>query len=96
MKPTVIVHSPYPEKRPMVDNITPDSMTICDVERFYGINDKLYIEIIGTGGSVHSGARVLSVYPNTKGASTYKLSLEFVDMSETDKEKLKSLIEKAC
>jgi len=93
---SVIVHSPHPEKRLIVDSVTPDSITICDVERFYGVNDKLSIEIIGAGGSVHSDTRVLSVYPHTKGASTYKLDLEFIDMSVTDKEKLKSLIEKDC
>lgn len=96
MSLTVIVYGPYPEKRPIIDNITPDRITICDVERFYDVNEELRIKIVGTGGSAHSNVRVLSVYPHTKGAFTYKLNLEFVGMSETDKEKLKSLIKNNC
>ena len=88
------IHSPYLEKRVETNEVSLDGLTICNAERYYDDGEILYIELaLEKTGSIYCNARVLSIYPHHQGASTYKLSLQFVDMSDVDKEKLRSCME---
>lgn len=88
------IHSPYSEKQVEADEVSLDGLTIRDAERYYDDGETLYIELeLEEMGSIYCNAEVLSIYPHCQGASTYKLDLKFIDMSDIDREKLKSYME---
>lgn len=70
--------------------------TIYNAQRYYDTEQVLYIEIILSEeeDSIFCNARVVSIYPHSKDSPTHKLNLQFLDMSDADKERLKNYIER--
>jgi c-di-GMP-binding flagellar brake protein YcgR len=90
----VVIHRPYLEKRVEASDISLGGVALHNLERYYSVDETVYIELIlEEKDHIYCNARVLSVYPHSKDASTYKLNLQFIDMSDADKEMLKSHIE---
>lgn len=90
----VIIHRPYNERQTETADISVGGTAIYNAQKYYDVEQILYIEIVlGEEGSVLCNARVVSVYPHTKDSSTYRINLQFIDMPDADKEKLKILIE---
>lgn len=91
---SVIIHRQYNEKRIETADISLGGAAIYNAQRYYDFGQTLYIEIkLGNNESIFCDARVTSVYPHTKDSPTYQISLQFIDMPESDIEKLKNYIE---
>ncbi len=90
----VIIHRPYNERQIETVEISMGGTTIYNAQRYYDTEQVLYIEIIlEEEDSIFCNARVVSIYPHSKDSPTYKLNLQFIDMPDADKEKLKNCIE---
>jgi c-di-GMP-binding flagellar brake protein YcgR len=91
----IIIHRPYNERRTETAEISIGGTTIHNAQRYYDTEQVLYIEIIlEEEGSIFCNARVVSIYPHSKDSPTYKVNLQFIDMPDADKEKLKNYIER--
>lgn len=91
----VIIHRPYNERQTETADISVGGTAIYNAQKYYDTEQMLHIEIVlGGENSIFCDARVVSIYPRTKDSSTYRINLQFVDMSDDDKEKLKVYIEK--
>ena len=92
----VIIHSPYKEEKIATSDISLIGCAIPDVEKYYEMEGTIYLELIlSEDESIFCNARVASIYPHTKDAQTYQLNLEFLDLSDADKEKLMTYLESA-
>ena len=90
---TVVIHEPYVENRVGVADISLSAAALYNIERYYNAEQILHIEIITTDmGSIYCNASIVSIHPNYKGASTYRINIQFTDMSDADKDKLKKCI----
>lgn len=90
----VVMHRPYVERRVETADVSLGGVAIYNVERYYDVEQVVYIELLLEDiPSIYCNARVISVYPHTKDASTYRLNMQFIDMSDADKEKLKNYME---
>lgn len=90
----VIIHRPYNERLIETADVGLGGVSINNIQKFYDVEQIVYIELILEGiGSIFCNTRVVSVYPRGKDASTYKLNLQFLDMTDDDKKKLKTYIE---
>ncbi|MFA5146462.1 MAG: PilZ domain-containing protein [Candidatus Omnitrophota bacterium] len=88
-----VIHHPYNEHAETAD-ISLGGVAIYNIQKYYNTEETVGLELIlgEESGSVFCNARVASIYPNTKDAEIYKLHLEFLDMSDEDKKKLKDWI----
>lgn len=92
----VIIHRPYSERRTETADISLGGVAIYNAQRYYDIGQELAIEIVlEDEDSVFCSAVVTSVYPRSKDASAYKVNLQFLDIPDADKERLKSFIERS-
>jgi len=90
----VKMHRPYTEKRLETADISLGGVALYNAERYYDIRQVVSIEILMEGAdSIYCDAIIISVYPHCRDASTYKLSLQFIDMSDANKERLKNYLE---
>ena len=90
----IIVHRPYSEGKIEVLNISLVGVSIYGSLKYYNLEDTVFIELIlSKGDSIVCNARVVWLYPNAKEAPEHKAGLEFLDMSEGDKEKLRIFLE---
>lgn len=89
----VIVHRPYTERQAEAVDISVAGGTIIKIQKYYAIGQEIYLELALTPQeSVFANARVSSVYPHSKEASAYKITIQFLEMSDPDRSKLESYL----
>ncbi|PIU41906.1 MAG: hypothetical protein COS99_02955 [Candidatus Omnitrophica bacterium CG07_land_8_20_14_0_80_42_15] len=85
----VIIHRPYFERDVETIDVSLGGIAVCRAQRHYDISTDVYIELVlPEGDSVFCEAKVVWIHPNTKDADSYQLGLQFLDMKQSDKEKL--------
>lgn len=90
---SVVIHSPFTEDRLETATVSLNGLTVYNVQKYCNMEEILRLELVfPKGSSVFCNARVVSVYPQTKEASTYKLGLQFLDMDESGKQILKKYL----
>lgn len=90
---SVVIQSPFTEGRLETASVSLSGFTVNNVQKYCHVEEILSIELVfPKGTSVFCDARIVSVYPQTKEAGAYKLGLEFLNMSKSDKEILKKYL----
>lgn len=90
----VTIHRPYNEAKTETADISLIGCAIYNAQKYYEIESIIYMEmILPEEDSIFCNARVTSIYPRTKDSQTYQINLEFLDMSDADKEKLRIYLE---
>ena len=90
----VIIHRPYPEDKIKTADVSMGGVSIVGVQKYYDFGQEIYIEILlPKEDSILCATRLMSICPRSKDAEAYRIGLQFLDMSDEDKEKLKNCIE---
>ena len=90
----VIIHNPYAQRDLVTSDISMGGACISNVQKYYSQDQAISLEItLDDGSSIFCEARVVSSYPRTKDAEVYMINLQFMEMPDSDKERLKACIE---
>jgi len=89
----VVIHLPKYEQNIKTINVSIGGAAICHSQKYYRTNQLICLELlISEGNSIITDARIRWISPTSIDAKMYKLGIEFVGMSDADKEKLKAAI----
>src|SRR3989338_2030758 len=90
----VIIHGPYTENKIQAADVSLGGVSIYNSQKYYSEGEQIYLELtLSEDDSIFCDARVVQVYPHTKDAMTYKVDLQFFNMTDDDMKRLKSCLE---
>lgn len=93
----IVIHHPYNERKISLADVSLGGVAINNAVKYYDIHQLIKLEIILSATlSIFCDARVASITPRSKNAAAYKVDMQFVDMTDKDREKLKTRIEAPC